>query len=64
MCRLFPCIPIFRGFFLLKSVKKMFMCGWVKITLLLVKNVFFDVKKGISELWHRVVQKHTTNELH
>ena len=42
----------------------MCMCDWLKITLLLVKNVFFDVKKGISELWHRVVQKHTTNELH
>ena len=50
MCRLFPCIPIFRGFFLLKSLKKC-VCGLVlKIALLLVKNICFDVKNGISEL--------------
>ena len=31
MCRLFPCIPISRGFFfLLKSVEKMCMCVGVK----------------------------------
>ena len=38
----------------------MCMCGWVKITLLLVKNVFFDVKKGISELGCRVAAIYTT----
>ena len=38
----------------------MCMCGWVKIILLLVKNVFFDVKKGISELACRVAAKYIT----
>ena len=50
MCRLFPCIPIFRGGFLLKSVKKCVCVLVLKIALLLVKNLFFGVKKGISEL--------------
>ena len=27
MCRLFPCIPILEGFFRLKSVKEMCLCG-------------------------------------
>ena len=27
MCRLFPCIPILEGFFRLKSVKEMRLCG-------------------------------------
>ena len=50
MCRLCPSIPIFRGFFSLKSVKKMCMCVGVKIfALLLVKNVCFGVIMGISE---------------
>ena len=53
MCRLFPCIPIFRWFLLLKSAKR--MC------LLLVKSVCFGVKKGRSEFWRQVAQKHTTN---
>ena len=40
-----------RGFFWLKSVlKNVFVCGGVKIALLLVKNVFINVKKGMSEL--------------
>ena len=31
MCRLFPCIPIFRGFFFrLKSVKEMCLCDIFK----------------------------------
>ena len=46
MCRLYPCIPIFRGVFLLKSVKKCLCVLVSKITLLLVKNVCFGVKKG------------------
>ena len=49
MCRLFPCIPIFRGFFELKSVKKCVCVLVLKIALLLVRSVFFGVKKGISE---------------
>ena len=31
MCRLFPCIPIFRGFFLKKGVKGMRMFVGAKI---------------------------------
>ena len=31
----------------------------LKIALLLVKNVFFGLKNGISELLHWVAQKHT-----
>ena len=50
MCRLFPCIPIFRGFFLLKSVKECVCVLVLKITLLLAKNICFGMKKGISEL--------------
>ena len=59
MCMLFPCIPIFRGVFLLKSVKRMCICDYVKIALVLVKNVFFQFEKGISELSRWVAQKHT-----
>ena len=50
MCWLFPCIPISGGFFWLKSVKKCVCVLVSKIALLLVKNVWFGVKKGISEL--------------
>ena len=59
MCRLFPCIPIFRGFFLIKKCKKCVCVLVLKITLLLVKNVCFGVKKGISEFWRWVDLKHT-----
>ena len=52
MYRLFSCIPIFRGVFLLKSLKKCVCVVALKIALLLVKNLFFDVKKGMSEFWH------------
>ena len=31
----------------------------LKIALKLVKNVFFGLKKGISELLHWIAQKHT-----
>ena len=51
MCRLLPCIPIFRGVFLVKSVKKCVCVLALKIALLLVNNLFFGVKKGMSELW-------------
>ena len=47
MYRLVPCIPILRGFFV-KSAKKMCICDYVKITLVLVKNVFLGLKKSIS----------------
>ena len=45
MCRLFPCIPIFRGFFELKSVKKCVCVLVLKIALLLAKY-FFWCEKG------------------
>ena len=47
MYRLVPCIPIFKVFFI-KSSKRMCICDYVKIALVLVKNVFFGLKKGIS----------------
>ena len=50
MCRLFPCIPIFRGGFLLKVQKECVYVIMLKIKLVLVKNMFFGLKKGISEL--------------
>ena len=34
----------------------------LKIALLLVKNIFFDVKKGISRLVSQVAPKHTAQE--
>ena len=30
MCGLFPCTPIFKGFFFIKSAKKMCICDYVK----------------------------------
>ena len=35
----------------------------LKIALVVVKNVFFDVKKGICELLHWITQKHTAYKL-
>ena len=62
MCGLFPCIPISRGVFLLKSVKKCVCVLVFKITLLLVKNLFFGVKKCMSRFWRQVAAKYTTLE--
>ena len=50
MYRLGPCIPIFREVFLIKSAKRMCICEYVKIVLVLIKNVFLGLKKGISRL--------------
>ena len=65
MCRLFPCMSIFRGVFLLKSVKKKKKkCVHVimlKIALLLVKNVCFALKKDISKFLHQIPAKHTAH---
>ena len=50
MYRLFPCIPIFRGFFI-KSAKRMCICDYVKNRIGTCKKcVFFSLKKGIREL--------------
>ena len=61
MCRLFPCIPILGGFFLLETgawviIKKthcylIFMCFLC----------FFMVQKDICKNVHRVAAKHTTS---
>ena len=59
-CRLFPCIPIFRGFFRLKSVKKMCLCDVIKTALLFMKSIFINVKKGMSKLGRWLAAKHTT----
>ena len=50
MCRLFPCIPIFRGFFLLKSVKRMCICDYVKNRISTCENVFFGLKKEYKRI--------------
>ena len=63
MCKLFPYIPIFRGVFLLKSVKKCLCVMGLKIALLLVKSVFINLGEGMSELWHWLAAKYTTLEI-
>ena len=48
MYRLGTCIPIFRGFFSLKAQKGCVYMIMLKIVLVVVKNVFLGLKKGIS----------------
>ena len=62
MCRLFSCIPIFRGLFWLKVRKECVYVIMLKIVLVLVRNMFFGLKKGISELSRWVAQKHTASQ--
>ena len=50
MFRLFPCIPILWVFFIKKCKKKCVCVVGLKIASLLVKNVYFGVKKGIGEI--------------
>ena len=59
MCSLFPCIPIFRGFFLLKVQKECVYVIMLKIALVLFKIYFLVRKKGISGLMSWVAQEHT-----
>ena len=47
MYRLFPCIPIFRGIFLLKLQKGCVYVIMLKIALVLL---CFDVKKGYKQI--------------
>ena len=63
MCRLFPCISIFRGFFQLKSVKKNVYVTNLKNTMLFMKSVFINVKKDISEFWCWLAAKLTTHKV-
>ena len=53
----------FLGVFLLKVQKGCVYVIMLKIALVLVKNIFFGLKKGISELLHWIAQKHTANRL-
>ena len=48
MYRLVPCIPIFKGFFLLKVQKGCVYVIMLKIALVLVKIYVLVGKKGIS----------------
>ena len=50
MFRLFPCIPIFKGFFLLKVQKECVYVIMLKIALLLIKNYVLVGKNGMSGL--------------
>ena len=60
MCWLYPCIPIFRGGFLIKKCKKKIVCVvGLKIALLLVKSVFINLGEGISESWRWLAAKYT-----
>ena len=61
MFRLFPCIPIFKGFFLLNSVKKCVHVIMLKIALLFVKIYVLAGKKGVSKLVSQVAAKPTAN---
>ena len=49
MFRLFPCIPIFKGFFLLKVQKECVYVIMLKIALLLFK-ICFGGKKGYMQI--------------
>ena len=58
MCRLFPCIPIFRGYFWLKKCKKMCMRDYVKNRIVTCENVFFRFEwrhKRISGLGSPII---------
>ena len=59
MYRLGPCIPILRVFFLIKSAKKMCICKYIILVLILVENIFIGLKKSISKKMHWVAAKHT-----
>ena len=45
MYRLFPCTPIFRGFFI-KKCKKMCMYVWVKNAIVTCEKFIFCCQKG------------------
>ena len=49
MYRLFPCIPIFRGFFMIKSTKSMCLCDYVKNRIGTCWNLCFGGKKGYKQ---------------
>ena len=49
MYRLFPCIPIFRGFFI-KSAKRMCICDYVKNRIGTCKKIVFQFEKGYKQI--------------
>ena len=59
MWRLFLCIPIFRGFLLLKKVKRMCICDYYKNRIVTCESFFFVLNEGISEKVCQVALKHT-----
>ena len=48
MCRLFPCIPIFRGF-LLKSVKRVCICDYDKNRIVTCEKCVFGFELGYKQ---------------
>ena len=50
MCRLLPCIPFLGVFFLLKSVKKMCMCGGVKNFIVTSKKCIYYCVGGYKRI--------------
>ena len=49
MYRLFPCIPIFRGFFI-KSAKRMCICDYVKNRIGTCEKCVFRFEKGYKRM--------------
>ena len=45
-CRLFPCRPIFKGFFLLKSVKSVCICDYDKDRIVTCEKCVFHFELG------------------
>ena len=50
MCRLFPCIPIFKGLFLIKNRKIMCIYDYVKNRIVTCENLCFGGKKGYKRI--------------
>ena len=49
MCRLFPCIPIFNGVFLLKSVKSVCICDYDKNRIVTCEKCVFPFELGYKQ---------------
>ena len=50
MCRLFPCITIFKWFFFIKSAKRMCICDYVKNHIGTCKKCVFWFQKGYKRI--------------
>ena len=50
MYRLGPCIPIFRGFFFIKSAKRMCIYDYVKNRIGSCEKCFFRFEKGYKRI--------------